>query len=123
MSDLITKKIAAVYSRVSSDERLDQSFNSIDAQKEAGRAFVASQHGEGWVLASDDYDDGGYSGGNTERPALKRLMADIVAGKVQIVVIYKIDRLTRSLSDFAKMVNVFDQHSVCFSAVTQQINT
>lgn len=123
MTAAITKKIAAVYTRVSSDERLDQSFNSIDAQKEAGRAFVASQQGEGWVLAPDDYDDPGFSGGNTDRPALKRLMADIVAGKISVIVIYKIDRLTRSLSDFARMVDVFDLHGVCFSAVTQQINS
>ena len=123
MKNLTLKKVAAVYTRVSTDERLDQSFNSIDAQKEAGQAFVASQKTEGWILAPDAYDDGGWSGGNTERPALKRLMADIEAGKINVIVIYKIDRLTRSLSDFAKMVDVFDRHGVSFSAVTQQINS
>ncbi len=113
----------AVYCRVSSDERLDQSFNSIDAQKEAGRAFIKSQSHEGWIAVADDYDDGGFSGGNMERPALRRLMADIEAGKVDIVVVYKIDRLSRSLADFARMVDVFDRHRVSFSAVTQQINS
>ena len=113
----------AVYCRVSSDERLDQSFNSIDAQKEAGHAFIKSQSHEGWIAVADDYDDGGFSGGNMERPALKRLMADIEAGKVDIVVVYKIDRLSRSLADFARMVDVFDRHRVSFSAVTQQINS
>ncbi|MBM3363337.1 MAG: recombinase family protein [Betaproteobacteria bacterium] len=113
----------AVYCRVSSDERLDQSFNSIDAQKEAGHAFIKSQSHEGWIAVADDYDDGGFSGGNMERPALRRLMADIEAGKVDIVVVYKIDRLSRSLADFARMVDVFDRHRVSFSAVTQQINS
>jgi len=117
------RKRCAVYCRVSSDERLDQSFNSIDAQREAGQAYIASQRAEGWIPVADDYDDPGYSGGNTERPALKRLMADIQAGKVDIVVVYKIDRLTRALADFAKMVEVFDRHGVSFSAVTQQINS
>ena len=123
MSDQFIPKRCAVYTRVSTDERLDQSFNSIDAQKEAGQAFVASQRAEGWILVPDAYDDGGFSGGNIERPALKRLLADIQAGKVDVIVVYKIDRLTRSLSDFAKMVEVFDQHGVSFSAVTQQINS
>ena len=120
---LVAPKRCAVYCRVSSDERLDQSFNSIDAQKEAGQAFIASQRAEGWIAAADDYDDGGFSGGNMDRPALKRLMADIEAGKVDIVVVYKIDRLSRSLADFARMVDVFDRHRVSFSAVTQQINS
>jgi site-specific DNA recombinase len=108
---------------VSSDERLDQSFNSIDAQKEAGHAFIKSQSHEGWIAVADDYEDGGFSGGNMDRPALKRLMADIQMGKVDIVVVYKIDRLSRSLADFARMVDVFDHHRVSFSAVTQQINS
>ena len=108
---------------MSSDERLAQEFNSIDAQKEAGQAFIASQRAEGWIPVADDYDDGGFSGGNMERPALKRLMADIEVGKVDIVVVYKIDRLSRSLADFARMVDVFDRHKVSFSAVTQQINS
>ena len=112
-----------MYCRVSSDERLDQSFNSIDAQKEAGQAFIKSQSHEGWIAVADDYDDGGFSGGNMERPALKRLLADIQLGKIDIVVVYKIDRLSRSLADFARMVDVFDRHRVSFSAVTQQINS
>lgn len=119
----VSPKRCAVYCRVSSDERLDQSFNSIDAQKEAGHAFIKSQSHEGWIVVADDYDDGGFSGGNMDRPALKRLMADIEAGKVDIVVVYKIDRLSRSLADFARMVDVFDRHRVSFSAVTQQINS
>ncbi len=117
------RKRCAVYCRVSSDERLGQEFNSIDAQREAGHAYITSQRAEGWIPVADDYDDPGYSGGNTERPALRRLMADIDAGKVDIVVVYKIDRLTRSLADFAKMVELFDRRSVSFSAVTQQINS
>lgn len=116
-------KRCAVYCRVSSDERLDQSFNSIDAQREAGAAFVASQRAEGWHLVPDDYEDPGFSGGNMERPGLKRLIKDIEAGKIDIVVVYKIDRLSRSLADFAKMVEVFDRHKASFSSVTQQINS
>lgn len=117
------RKRCAVYCRVSSDERLDQEFNSIDAQKESGQAYVASQRSEGWIPVADDYDDPGFSGGNIERPGLKRLMADIQRGMVDIVVVYKIDRLTRSLSDFSKMVEVFDAHNVSFVSVTQQFNT
>lgn len=120
---LASPKRCAVYCRVSSDERLDQSFNSIDAQKEAGHAFIKSQTHEGWIAVADDYDDGGFSGGNMERPALKRLLADIEVGRIDIVVVYKIDRLSRSLADFARMVEVFDRCGVSFSAVTQQINS
>ena len=116
-------KRCAVYCRVSSDERMDQSFNSIDAQKEAGHAFIKSQSHEGWIAVADDYDDPAYSGGNMDRPALRRLMADIEAGRVNIIVVYKIDRLSRSLADFARMVDVFDRYQVSFSAVTQQINS
>ncbi len=119
----LTRKRCAVYCRVSSDERLDQSFNSIDAQREAGIAYVASQKDEGWELVPDFYEDPGFSGGNMERPGLKRLLKDIQAGKIDIVVVYKIDRLSRSLADFAKMVEVFDNHMVSFSSVTQQINS
>lgn len=119
----VPRRRCAVYTRVSSDERLDQSFNSIDAQKEAGHAFIKSQNHEGWVALSDDYDDGGFSGGNMDRPALRRLMADIEAGKIDIIVVYKVDRLSRSLADFARMVELFDRHRVSFSAVTQQINS
>ena len=113
----------AVYCRVSSDERLDQDFNSIDAQKEAGRAYIVSQVAEGWIPVADDYDDPGFSGGHLERPALKRLLADIDAGRIDIVVVYKIDRLTRSLTDFVKMVEVFERYGVSFVSVTQQFNT
>ena len=119
----VPPKRCAVYCRVSSDERLDQSFNSIDAQKEAGHAFIKSQSHEGWIAVADDYEDGGFSGGNMERPALKRLMADIESGRIDIVVVYKIDRLSRSLADFARMVEIFDRSKVSFSAVTQQINS
>ncbi|GIX39114.1 MAG: hypothetical protein KatS3mg128_0163 [Silanimonas sp.] len=116
-------KRCAVYCRVSSDERLDQSFNSIDAQREAGHAFIKSQSHEGWIAVTDDYEDGGYSGGNMDRPALRRLLADIEAGKIDVVVVYKIDRLSRSLADFARMVDVFDRKGVSFVSVTQQFNT
>jgi DNA invertase Pin-like site-specific DNA recombinase len=108
---------------VSSDEGLDQAFNSIDAQKESGHAFIKSQAHEGWISVMDDYDDPAYSGGNMERPALRRLLRDVEDGKVDIIVVYKIDRLSRSLADFAKMVDIFDRHGVSFSAVTQQINS
>ncbi|MFW8566175.1 recombinase family protein [Orrella sp. 11846] len=117
------RKRCAVYCRVSTDERLDQEFNSIDAQKEACHAYVASQRAEGWIPVADDYDDPGFSGGNTDRPGLKRLMADIERGQIDIVVVYKIDRLTRSLADFSKMVEVFERQSVSFVSVTQQFNT
>ena len=124
MSDALKRRQrCAVYCRVSTDERLDQEFNSVDAQREAGHAYVASQRSEGWIPVADDYDDPGYSGGNTERPALKRLMADIEQGKIDIVVVYKIDRLTRSLVDFSKMVDVFERQGVSFVSVTQQFNT
>ena len=113
----------AIYTRKSSEEGLEQSFNSLDAQREACEAYIKSQHHEGWRLIATRYDDGGYSGGNTDRPALKRLMADIQTGKVSVVVVYKVDRLTRSLSDFAKIVEQFDKSHVSFVSVTQQFNT
>ena len=113
----------AIYTRKSTEEGLEQEFNTLDAQREAGEACIASQKGEGWVGVPDRYDDGGYSGGNMDRPALARLLADIKAGKVDCVVVYKVDRLSRSLLDFAKIMEVFDQHQVAFVAVTQQINT
>jgi len=113
----------AVYTRKSSEEGLEQDFNSLHAQREACEAFIKSQAGERWRLVKTTYDDGGLSGGTMERPALKRLLADITAGLVDVVVVYKVDRLTRSLSDFAKMVEVFDAHGVSFVAVTQQFNT
>ena len=121
--NLVAPKRCAVYCRVSSDERLDQSFNSLDAQKDAGLAYVASQRTEGWIPVPDDYIDPGFSGGNMERPGLKRLMADIEAGKIDIVVVYKIDRLTRSLGDFSRLIEVFERHRVSFVSVTQQFNT
>ena len=113
----------AVYTRKSSEEGLDMEFNSLDAQREACEAYVASQKAEGWVLLPDRYDDGGVSGGTLERPALKRLLAEIEGGKVDIVVVYKIDRLSRSLMDFARLVEVFDRKSVTFVSVTQSFNT
>ncbi|PSJ17162.1 recombinase family protein [Nitrosomonas supralitoralis] len=113
----------AVYTRKSTDEGLDQEYNSIDAQRDAGHAFIASQRAEGWVAVADDYDDPAFSGGNMERPGLKRLMTDIETGKIDVIVIYKIDRLTRSLADFSKMVEVFEHHNVSFVSVTQQFNT
>jgi len=118
-----TRFRCAIYTRKSSEEGLDQDFNSIQAQREAGEAYIRSQAHEGWVLAPDHYDDGGFSGGNMERPALKSLMEDVRAGKIDIVVIYKIDRLTRSLTDFARLAETFDQHKVSFVSVTQQFNT
>jgi site-specific DNA recombinase len=113
----------AVYTRKSSEEGLEQEFNSLHAQREACEAFIRSQAGEGWRLIRTHYDDGGLSGATMERPALKRLMADIAKGLVDAVVVYEVDRLTRSLADFAKIVEVFDAHGVSFVAVTQQFNT
>src|SRR5215813_7494682 len=113
----------AVYTRKSSEEGLEQGFNSLHAQREACEAFIRSQAGEGWRLIGTAYDDGGLSGGTMERPALRRLLADINSGGIDVVVVYKVDRLTRSLSDFAKIVEVFDTQGVSFVAVTQQFNT
>ncbi|MBK9624963.1 MAG: recombinase family protein [Rhodocyclaceae bacterium] len=121
--NIAVPKRCAVYCRVSTDERLDQSFNSLDAQKEAGLAYVASQRSEGWIAVPDDYIDPGFTGGNMDRPGLKRLMADIEGGKIDIVVVYKIDRLTRSLGDFSRLIEVFERHKVSFVSVTQQFNT
>jgi site-specific DNA recombinase len=113
----------AVYTRKSTDEGLEQDFNSLDAQREAAEAFIASQRGEGWTCLPDRYDDGGYTGGNMERPALKRLMADVEAGQVDCVVVYKVDRMSRSLLDFARMMETLEKHGVSFVSVTQQFNT
>src|SRR5262245_34085389 len=113
----------AVYTRKSTEEGLDQEFNSLDAQREAAEAYIASQRSEGWVCLPDHYDDGGFSGGNLDRPALRRLLADIQAGKVDAVVVYKVDRLSRSLLDFASMMQLFTEHRVSFVSVTQQLNT
>ncbi len=124
MSEVLKRRMrCAVYTRKSTDEGLDQEYNSIDAQRDAGHAYIASQRAEGWIPVADDYDDPAFSGGNMERPALRRMMADIEAGKIDVVVIYKIDRLTRSLADFSKMVEVFERFGVSFVSVTQQFNT
>ncbi len=120
---VVRKLRCAVYTRKSSEEGLEQEFNSLHAQREACEAYIASQRSEGWVLVRDQYDDGGISGGTLERPGLKRLMADIEDGLVDVVVVYKIDRLSRSLADFAKLVEVFDRNSVTFVSVTQSFNT
>ncbi len=119
----IRKLRCAVYTRKSSEEGLDMEFNSLDAQREACEAFIASQRAEGWVPVRDRYDDGGISGGTLERPALRRLVADIQEGLVDVVVVYKIDRLSRSLVDFTKLVEVFDANNVTFVSVTQSFNT
>jgi site-specific DNA recombinase len=113
----------AIYTRVSTDQGLEQDFNSLDAQYDASQAYIRSQAHAGWTLLRTKYDDGGFSGGNTHRPALQRLLNDVRAGKVDIIVVYKVDRLTRSLADFAKLVELFDQHNVSFVSVTQQFNT
>lgn len=113
----------AIYTRKSSEEGLDMSFNSLDAQREACEAFVVSQKHEGWRILSTRYDDGGYSGGSIDRPALKRLLEAVESGKIDTIVVYKVDRLTRSLSDFAKIVEALDARQVSFVSVTQQFNT
>ena len=113
----------AIYTRKSSEEGLDMEFNSLDAQREACEAYVASQRSEGWATIRDRYDDGGFSGGTLERPALKRLVEDIEVGLIDVIVVYKFDRLSRSLMDFAKLVEVFDRNSVTFVSVTQSFNT
>lgn len=123
MTDIKRRVRCAVYTRKSTEEGLDMEFNSLDAQREAGEAYVLSQRNEGWTLVSDYYDDGGFSGGSMERPALKRLMKDIEAGLIDVIVVYKVDRLSRSLMDFAKLVETFDRFNVSFVSVTQQFNT
>jgi len=119
----MTKIRCAIYTRKSSEEGLEQGFNSLDAQREACAAYVLSQASEGWNLLPDIYDDGGISGGTLERPALQRLLADVAAGKIDIIVVYKVDRLTRSLLDFAKLVEAFDKASTSFVSITQSFNT
>ncbi len=122
--DKIVRKLrCAIYTRKSSEEGLEQEFNSLHAQREACEAYIASQKSEGWVLIRDQYDDGGLSGGTLDRPALKRLLSDIEDGLVDVVVVYKIDRLSRSLMDFSKLVEVFDRNQVTFVSVTQSFNT
>jgi site-specific DNA recombinase len=113
----------AIYTRKSTEEGLDQEFNSLDAQREACAAYIASQRAEGWIALPTEYDDGGVSGGTLDRPALRRLVVDIEAGLVDVVVVYKIDRLSRALMDFSKLVEVFDRNAVTFVFVTQSFNT
>lgn len=120
---IVRKLRCAVYTRKSSEDGLEQEFNSLHAQREACEAYIASQRSEGWVLVRDQYDDGGISGGTLDRPALQRLLADIEDGLVDVVVVYKIDRLSRSLTDFSKLVEVFDRNGVTFVSVTQSFNT
>lgn len=117
------KMRCAIYTRKSTEEGLEQEFNSLDAQYEACSAYIVSQRHEGWVQNKERYDDGGFSGGSMERPGLKRLMADVAAGKVDVIVVYKVDRLTRSLADFAKIVEILDERSASFVSVTQAFNT
>jgi site-specific DNA recombinase len=115
----VTTVRCAIYTRKSTEDGLEQEFNSLDAQRESGEAFVQSQMGLGWTCLPDHYDDGGFSGGNTDRPALKRLLADIEAGRVDTVVVYKVDRLSRSLLDFSKLMETFESARVSFVSVTQ----
>jgi DNA invertase Pin-like site-specific DNA recombinase len=123
MPSTVRKLRCAIYTRVSTDENLDQAYNSLHAQGDACSAYVQSQQAEGWLLNPNRYDDGGFSGGTLERPALQRLVADIKAGRVDVIVVYKIDRLSRSLTDFAKLVEVMEAHGVTFVSVTQSFNT
>jgi DNA invertase Pin-like site-specific DNA recombinase len=121
---MTTKPVrCAIYTRVSTDHGLEQDFNSLDAQHDAAQAYIRSQAHAGWTLIRARYDDGGYSGGSTDRPALQRLLSDVKAGKIDVIIVYKVDRLTRSLADFAKLVELFDEHGVSFVSVTQQFNT
>jgi site-specific DNA recombinase len=113
----------AIYTRKSTEEGLDQDFNSLDAQRESAEAFIASQKNEGWVCLPERYDDGGFTGGNLDRPAMKRLLTDVVAGKIDCIVVYKVDRLSRSLLDFARIMETLDKHGISFVSVTQQFNT
>src|SRR5512134_3251566 len=123
MKPTIRKTRCAVYTRVSTDERLDMEFNSLDAQREAALSYIASQKHEGWIVVGDRYDDGGFSGGTMERPALQRLLCDVENGALDVIVVYKVDRLSRSLTDFARIVAIFERHRVSFVSVTQAFNT
>src|SRR5438876_7348898 len=113
----------AIYTRKSTDEGLDRDFNSLDNQREAAEAYVKSQRHEGWEVLPERYDDGGFSGGTADRPSLKRLLTDVEAKKIECVVVYKYDRLSRSMLDFLQMLRFFEQHGVAFVSVTQQFNT
>ena len=117
------RKRCAIYTRKSTEEGLEQAFNSLDAQREACSAFIMSQTHEGWELVTEHYDDGGWSGGSMSRPALQQLLADVAAGKVDVIVVYKVDRLTRALTDFAKIVDILDTAKASFVSVTQAFNT
>jgi DNA invertase Pin-like site-specific DNA recombinase len=121
MPATVRKVRCAIYTRKSTEEGLDREFNTLDAQRDACEAYVASQRAEGWILLRDRYDDGGFSGGTLERPALQRLLRDIEAGEVDTVIVYKIDRLSRALMDFAKLVEVFDRHDATFVSVTSPL--
>ena len=125
MKDQTTRRSlrCAIYTRVSTEQGLEQDFNSLDAQREACEAYIKSQAHEGWRLIRDHYDDGGFSGGSMERPALQKLLIDVQARRIDVIVVYKVDRLTRSLADFAKLVETFDAHGVSFVSVTQSFNT
>jgi DNA invertase Pin-like site-specific DNA recombinase len=113
----------AIYTRKSTEEGLEQEYNSLDAQRDAGEAYIKSQQHEGWVCLPGRYDDGGYTGANMDRPAMRRLLADIEAGKIDCVVVYKVDRLSRSLLDFSRIMETFERHKVSFVSVTQAFNT
>jgi site-specific DNA recombinase len=120
----LTKQVrCAVYTRKSTDQGLDQEFNSLDAQREAAEAFIASQKHEGWVCLPDRYDDGGFSGGTIDRPALRRLLTDVEAGRVDACIVYKVDRLSRSLLDFARILGILEKQSVAFVSITQAFNS
>src|SRR5258705_784183 len=124
MTSATPKRVrCALYTRVSDDQGLEQDFNSPDAQYDSSQSYIRSQAHAGWTLIRSKYDDGGFTGGNIDRPALQRLLADVRSRKIDVIVVYKVDRLTRSLADFAKLVELFDQHNVSFVSVTQQFNT
>ncbi|MFO1152774.1 MAG: recombinase family protein [Rhodospirillales bacterium] len=119
----VRKLRCAIYTRVSTDERLDMAFNSLDAQRDAALAYIESQKHEGWILVGDRFDDGGFSGGTMERPGLQRLLRDVECGRIDVIVVYKVDRLSRALGDFARIVEIFERHNVSFVSVTQAFNT
>ena len=123
MSAIVRKMRCAIYTRKSTEEGLDMDYNSLDAQRDACQAYIASQKSEGWVALHDNYDDGGFSGGTLNRPGVQRLLDDVREGLVDVIVVYKIDRLSRSLADFSKLVELFDEHKVTFVSVTQSFNT
>ena len=119
----LSSKRCAIYTRKSSEEGLKQTFNSLDAQREACESYIQSQRHEGWNVINTNYNDGGFSGGNMDRPALTSLLNELKAGRIDVIVVYKVDRLSRSLADFVRLIELFDQHQVSFVSVTQQFNT